>query len=303
MFLENLALFQRIVEKGGLAAAGREMGLSPATVTERLNALESYYGATLLKRTTRAIHVTEEGRTLLDGAARLLAEAEELEARIKKGVDQISGPIRVSAPFDLGRNRVAPLIDRFLCVYPNVTVDLLLSDQYNDMTGEGIDFAVRFGSLQSSSLKIKKIGSNSRIPCATPQYIEEFGAPQSPADLEKHNCLVMRFGQNIDNEWPFNVDGRIIKIPVSGNRMCNDGELVREWCLAGYGIAYKSDWDIKEDLDAGRLIPLLQDYLVAPSQIQIIYPPSPVMARRVRMLMDYIADQMRADQPALDHRG
>ncbi|WP_028880019.1 LysR family transcriptional regulator [Terasakiella pusilla] len=303
MFLENLALFQRIVEKGGLAAAGREMGLSPATVTERLNALESYYGATLLKRTTRAIHVTEEGRTLLDGAARLLAEAEELEARIKKGVDQISGPIRVSAPFDLGRNRVAPLIDRFLCVYPNVTVDLLLSDQYNDMTGEGIDFAVRFGSLQSSSLKIKKIGSNSRIPCATPQYIEEFGAPQSPADLEKHNCLVMRFGQNIDNEWPFNVDGRIIKIPVNGNRMCNDGELVREWCLAGYGIAYKSDWDIKEDLDAGRLIPLLQDYLVAPSQIQIIYPPSPVMARRVRMLMDYIADQMRADQPALDHRG
>jgi len=292
MLLDNLALFIRIVEKGGLAVAGRDLGLSPATVTERLNALEAYYGATLLKRTTRAIHITEEGRLLLDGAKRLLAEANELEGRLKQGVDQISGPIKLSAPLDLGRNRLTPIIDAFLTVYPQVSIDLILNDGYMDMIAEGIDFAIRYGNLASSSLKVKKIASTRRLVCAAPSYLEKYGAPQTPYELEKHNCLIMRFGQNLDNEWSFLMDDRVVKIPVQGNRIANDGEQVRHWCLAGYGIAYKADLDVETDIAEGKLIPLLAPYLNEPSKLQIIYPQSNTMPRRVRMLIDYIADQI-----------
>ncbi|WP_419796581.1 MAG: LysR family transcriptional regulator [Terasakiella sp.] len=293
MLLDNLALFIRIVEKGGLAVAGRDLGLSPATVTERLNALERYYGATLLKRTTRAIHITEEGQLLLDGAKRLLAEANELESRLKKGVDQISGPIRLSAPLDLGRNRLTPIIDAFLTVYPQVSIDLILNDGYMDMVAEGIDFAIRYGNLASSSLKIKKIASTHRLPCATPSYLEKYGSPQTPYELERHNCLIMRFGQNLDNEWSFSIDGQVVKIPVQGNRIANDGEQVRHWCLAGFGIAYKANLDVEADIAEGKLIPLLAPYLNVSSQLQIIYPQSNTMPRRVRMLIDYIAKQIR----------
>ncbi len=292
MLLDNLTLFIRIVEKGGLAVAGRDLGLSPATVTERLNTLETYYGATLLKRTTRAIHITEEGRLLLDGAKRLLAEANELECRLKQGVDQISGPIRLSAPLDLGRNRLTPIIDAFLMVYPQVSIDLILNDGYMDMIAEGIDFAIRYGNLASSSLKVKKIASTRRLVCTAPSYLEKYGTPQTPYELEKHNCLIMRFGQNLDNEWSFSMDDRVVKIPVQGNRIANDGEQVRHWCLAGYGIAYKADLDVEADIAEGKLIPLLAPYLNVPSQLQIIYPQSNTMPRRVRMLIDYIADQI-----------
>ena len=137
MLLDNLALFLRIVEKGGLAAAGREFGLSPATVSERLTALERHYGAALLTRTTRAISLTDEGRTLVDGARRLLAEADELESRVRLGVQTLSGPVRLSAPADLGRERVVPVVDAFLAEHPGVTVDLHLGDGYVDVVGQG----------------------------------------------------------------------------------------------------------------------------------------------------------------------
>lgn len=290
MLLDNLTLFLKIVEKGGLAVAGRDMGLSPATVSERLTALESYYGATLLKRTTRAIHLTEEGRLLVDGAKRLLAEAEELEARIKLGVNTVSGPIRLSAPADLGRHRIAPLIDDFLARHPAVNIELILSDQYSDMIQSGLDCAIRFGDLDSSTLKVKKIGESRRVVCAAPSYLATHPAPISPCDLEQHNCLIMRFGQKLDNEWPFHIDGRKCKILVKGNRIADDGGQVRNWCLAGHGIAYKSNWDVKDDIAAGRLVALLEEFATTASQIQIVYPQTAVMPHRVRLFIDFLAD-------------
>ncbi|WP_034177120.1 LysR family transcriptional regulator, partial [Burkholderia ambifaria] len=158
MLLDNLALFLRIVEKGGLAAAGREVGLSPATVSERLAALESHYGAALLTRTTRAISLTDEGRTLVAGARRLLAEADELESRVRLGAQTLSGPVRLSAPADLGQARVVPVVDAFLAEHPGVTVDLHLGDGYVDLVGQGLDFAIRRGTLADSALRSRSLG-------------------------------------------------------------------------------------------------------------------------------------------------
>ena len=157
MLLDNLSLFLRIVEKGGMAAAGREIGLSPATVSERLAALEAYYGATLLTRTTRALSLTEQGRALVEGARRLLAEAEELESRIRLGTEVISGPIRLSAPVDLGRRCIVPIVDAFLEQHPAVTIDLNLTDGYVDLVGQGLDFAIRHGVLADSTLRAKSL--------------------------------------------------------------------------------------------------------------------------------------------------
>jgi DNA-binding transcriptional LysR family regulator len=168
MILDNLALFLRIVEKGGLAPAGRELGLSPASVSERLVALEKYYGAALLHRTTRAISLTDEGRLLVAGARRLLAEADELEALIRLGVNKISGPIRLSAPIDLGRSTLIPILDAFLAEHLDVTIDLNLTDGYVDLVGQGQDLAIRYGELADSTLRVKRLGENRRIECASP---------------------------------------------------------------------------------------------------------------------------------------
>src|SRR6202789_1856730 len=214
MILDNLALFLRIVEKGSLAAAGRELGLSAASVSERLVALEKYYGAALLHRTTRAISLTDEGRLLVQGARRLLAEADELEALIRLGVEKISGPIRLSAPIDLGRSYVVPILDAFLAEHPEVTIDLNLTDGYVDLVGQGQDFAIRYGELADSTLRVRRLMANRRILCAAPTYVARRGVPQHPDDLVHHECLVMRYGLTTDRDWPFRIDGRERRIVV-----------------------------------------------------------------------------------------
>ncbi|WP_430441850.1 LysR substrate-binding domain-containing protein [Shinella sp.] len=289
MLLENLSLFLRIVEKGGLAVAGREVGLSPATVSERLASLEAYYGAALLTRTTRAISLTEEGRALVEGARRLLAEAEELESRVRRGANVISGPVRLSAPEDLGRRLLVPVIDAFLAEHPAVTVDLNLTDGNVDIVGQGMDFAIRHGVLADSSLRAKSLGENRRVVCAAPAYLAAHGTPVHPDELAAHDCIVMRFGQNIDRDWPFLIDGVMRKVTVHGQRVVNDGGLVRQWCREGRGIALKSIRDVADDLATGALVELLEDFSAGGTALQIVYPPSAVQPRRVRMLIDRIA--------------
>ncbi|WP_299848289.1 LysR family transcriptional regulator [uncultured Roseovarius sp.] len=289
MLIENLKLFLKIVEKGGLAAAGRELGVSPATVTDRLAALEAHYGARLLTRTTRSISLTDEGRELVTGARRILAEAEETEARIRLGVEKISGTIHVSTPSDLGRNQIVPLLDRFMAQHPEITVDLTLSDGYVDLVGQGIDLALRFGDLSDSTMKSRKLGPNRRLVCAAPAYLEHRGEPQHPDDLAHHNCLIMRFGANTDQDWAFIMGGKQRTRRVNGDRIANDGDLIRRWCLKGYGLALKSEWDVRADLAAGHLVSVLNTFAPEPSSLQMVYPAGAVQPRRVRTLMEFFS--------------
>jgi DNA-binding transcriptional LysR family regulator len=292
MLLPNLALLVRIAEKGGLAAAGRDFGLSPATVSERLVSLESHYGAKLLNRTTRSISLTDEGRLLVEGAKRLLAEADELEARIRIGTEKLSGAIRISAPFDLGCNRIAPLLDSFLELHPDLRIDLRLTDGYVDLVGQGIDVAVRFGNLKDSQLHARKIGVNRRIVCASPGYIERHGRPQHPNELQRHNCILMRFGESIDNEWSFRSGTKDFAVMAKGNRVTNDGAQVRKWCVQGFGIVLKSIWDVEHHLARGELVQLLADFAPPPSSLQIVYVGGQGMPRRIRMLIDHLAENL-----------
>ena len=288
MLLDNLKLFLRIAEKGGMASAGREFGLSPAAVTDRLSSLEAYYGASLLNRTTRSISLTDEGEELIIGARRILAEESELQSRIKFGVEKVSGSIHISAPLDLGRSRIVPILDAILKDYPELKIDLILSDGHIDLVSQNIDLAIRYGDLADSTLKSKKLGDNRRLVCASPDYLSANGTPAHPDDLEHHNCILMRFGNQIDQDWKFIIGGKEKRYTVNGNRIANDGNLVREWCLAGHGIALKSEWDIHDDLKSGKLVPILEDYLPAPTSLQMVYPAASTQPRRVRLLMEQL---------------
>ncbi len=289
MILDNLTLFLRIVEKGGMAAAGRELGLSPATVSERLASLEAYYGARLLTRTTRSISLTDEGRMLVEGARRILAEAEEIQSRIKLGVEKISGSIRMAAPVDLGRNRIAPILDTFAAQHPDIKIDLILNDGYVDLVAQGIDLAVRFGALADSTLRSKNLGKNQRVICASPRYLKTYGTPKHPDDLAHHNCILMRFGNAIDNEWNFQIEGREQVRRVQGNRVVNDGDLLRQWCCSGYGIALKSIWDVQGDLNTGALVEILKEFAPSPTKLQLVYPSGATQPRRIKILIQELS--------------
>jgi len=293
--LNHLELFLLIIEKGGLSAAGRELGLSPASVSERLAALESHYGVALLTRTTRSISLTDEGRTLAEGARRLLAEAEELDSRVRLGAQSLSGPVRLSAPVDLGQARIVPIVDRFLDQHREVSVELNLTDGFVDLVSQGLDFAVRYGTLADSSLKVKPIGENRRVVCAAPGYLERMGVPLHPDELHGHDCIVMRFGINSDHQWSFLVDGKPYSVAVRSRRMANHGELVRRWALQGHGLCLKSVWDVQADLDGGRLIEVLAPYSAARTALQIVYPGTRSQPRRVRALIEAIATELAAD--------
>ncbi|WP_175253087.1 LysR family transcriptional regulator [Pseudomonas sp. BMW13] len=295
MVLNHLELFLLIIEKGGLSAAGRELGLSPASVSERLAALESHYGVALLTRTTRSISLTDEGRTLAEGARRLLAEAEELDSRVRLGAQSLSGPVRLSAPVDLGQARIVPIVDRFLDQHREVSVELNLTDGFVDLVSQGLDFAVRYGTLADSSLKVKPIGENRRVVCAAPGYLERMGVPLHPDELHGHDCIVMRFGINSDHQWSFLVDGKPYSVAVRSRRMANHGELVRRWALQGHGLCLKSVWDVQADLDGGRLIEVLAPYSAARTALQIVYPGTRSQPRRVRALIEAITTELAAD--------
>ncbi len=294
--LDSLALFLLIVEKGSLTAAGREAGLSPTTVSERLAMLESHYGVVLLNRTTRAISLTDEGRTLVDGARRVLSEAAELDQRIRFGAENLSGPLRISAPSDIGRGVVSDAINSFLTAHPGISVELHLSDGYVDLVGQGLDLAVRFGVTTDSTLRVRSLGQTQRIVCASPAYLARHGTPLHPEDLKQHNCLLMRFGPNLDNLWHFGPPPSK-PITVHGDRTSNDGALVRQWCLAGYGISFKSTLDVGEDLKAGRLVALLAAHAAPPSPLQMLFPPGRAQPRRLTAFADHLADQVKARTP------
>ncbi len=289
MNLEHLHLFQRIVELGSLAAAARETGLSTTTVSERLASLEEQFEVALLNRTTRSISLTDAGRTLLDGIEPLLEDSIALEAKIKHGVETLSGLIRISAPSDIGRIWLAHVVAEFQTLHPQVQLELDLSDRSIDIVGEGFDIALRHGVVADSSLRVKRLSDGVRIVCASPEYLSELGQPSTPADLADHRCLLMRYGDMLDNQWSFGLGAMSETVVVKGYRVSNDGHQVKRWCVAGAGIALKSEFDIRKELASGQLVRLFEDYEPQQAPLQLLFPPNRRQPSRVKALSEFLA--------------
>jgi len=209
------------------------------------------------------------------------------------GAEKISGPIKITSTHDFGRNRLAPILDAFMELHPSVSVQVLMEDAHVDLIGNGIDLAIRMGALKDSTLLTRKLGDNYRVVCASPGYLEIHGTPRRPEDLAHHNCLGIMFSTGVDYDWPFQIGNTKTKIRVYGNRAANNGELVRQWCLKGKGIAYKSIWDVQEDIIAGRLVELLPEFRPEPvGSMQLVYPGGRKPPRRIAALTDFLTDKM-----------
>src|SRR5258706_10891221 len=252
--LAEMSVFSRGVAAGSLSAAGEEVAMRPAVVRRRLAALESRLGVGLINRTPRSLLLPDEGARYYDACARLLAEIEEADAAVAAGRAEPRGTLRVALPAAFGHLHVAPLIPRFAARHPNVQLALSLSDRNVNVIEEGFDLAVRIADLADSSLAARKLAPNRRVVCASPDYLKRHGTPHTPQDLVGHNCLTTNdFAMTWDYKDP---DERSGAVRVSGRYACDNWEVLREWALAGLGIALKSTWDIRQPLEDGSLIPL-----------------------------------------------
>lgn len=258
--LGDIDLFVRVIKNQGLAAAGREVGLSPARVTARINGLEERYGVRLLNRTTRQISLTNEGSQFYTSCERILAEVEQAETSLQTGQTSFSGTLRITAPSDLGQQHIAPVLSKFVDKHPNITPYLYLSDSVTDIVSDGFDLGIRFGTLEDSTLIARKLTSNRRVLCASPEYLKRKGTPKTPEALAQHDCLTMVRMTEPLTTWHFQSTDDKRSISIKAARSSNDGALIRRWAIEGAGIALKSYWDIAEDLKAKRLVTIMDNY-------------------------------------------
>lgn len=282
----DLDVFANVVTAKSMSAAGRELNVSPAVISKRIRRLEERLGVRLIQRTTRQLALTEAGQGFYERVVSILSSIEDAEAWVASGAGQVRGRLKVSAPTSFGRMHVAPHLKRFLDANPLVTVELVLSDAFVDVVGEGFDLAIRIADLQDSSLVAKRLAPNHRVLCATPAYLTAHGTPVTIADLARHKLIA----HNADH-WRLDGPDGPVQIRVNGPLRTNSSEVVREALLAGVGIALRSTWDVGPELKTGALMRVLPDYAVGSRvAIHAVYPSRRHLEQKVRAFVDYLGE-------------
>ena len=291
--LKAFESFVSVATRGSLTAAAKAEGVAPAIMGRRLDALEEHLGVKLLVRTTRRISLTHEGSAFLEDCQRLLSDVANAEASVSEGGVKATGHLRITAPAGFGRRHVAPLVPRFRAEHPDVTISLNLSDRVVDLAGEGFDCAVRVGDLPDSSLVSVRIADNRRLCVATPEYLARRGTPRAPAELVQHDCLTLSSDASQTRGWAFRVpqpDGstEVVHLKPGGPLDCSDGQVLHDWCLGGWGIAWRSTWEVEAEIAAGRLVAVLEDFAAPPNGIYVVFPQRKHLPLRVRMFVDFL---------------
>ena len=292
-YLDNLAVFVRVVELGNLSSAGRDMRISPAVASNRIKELEKHLGVRLFNRTTRQLMPTEHGRIFYEGAKKVIETVEEAEAAVTALSGQPRGTIRVTAPLGIGRRLIASGIPEFHDRYPDIEVRLRLSDHNVDIMKEGIDVAFRLGLIEDSSLRLRGIMDCERVLAAAPAYLAARGEPETPQDLlgRKHDCLMLRFPGAKEYVWTLKTASGPQKFEVHGPYDSDDGDVVTGWALAGRGIVNKPRFDIEPFLRDGRLKVILPANPPLPVQLAAVYPHKKFQDPKVRLLLDFMAER------------
>jgi DNA-binding transcriptional LysR family regulator len=293
--LKQLESFVSVATRGSLTAAAKAEGVAPAIMGRRLDALEERLGVKLMVRTTRRLTLTHEGSAFLEDCQRLLADIANAEASVSAGGVKASGHLRVTAPAGFGRRHVAPLVPRFRALHADVTISLNLSDRVVDLAGEAYDCAVRVGDLPDSSLVSVRLADNRRLCVATPGYLDRHGVPEHPNDLARFDCLALSSDASQVRGWAFRLpkgDGfEVVHLRPAGPLDCSDGQVLHDWCLQGWGIAWRSTWEVEADLAAGRLVEVLADFAAPPNGIYAVFPQRKHLPVRVRLWIDFLKDQ------------
>ena len=324
--LKQLESFVSVVARGSLTGAAKAEGVAPAVMGRRLDALEERLGVKLLVRTTRRISLTHEGSAFLEDCQRLLADLSDAEASVSAGGLKASGHLRITAPAGFGRRHVAPLVTRFRELHADVTMSLNLSDRVVDLAGEGFDCAVRVGDMPDSSLVSVRMADNRRLCVATPRYLQTRGTPKQPSELAKFDCLTLSSDASQTRGWAFRVprnaqgqqlksvladpgvprnaqgqqlegvladavadqDHEVVYLKPGGPLDCSDGQVLHDWCLAGYGIAWRSTWEVESEIAAGLLVPVLEEFAAPANGIYAVFPQRKHLPLRVRLWIDFL---------------
>lgn len=287
--LVALRLFVSIAETGGLSAAARLESVASSTVTVALRQLEEQTGASLITRSTRRLSFTHEGRQFLARARRILADWDA--ALGDAGNGPLRGPIKITAPQEVGRVELAPIVDRFLIDHPAVTITLHFSDNVVDLVENDVDLALRFGPLADSTLKARLLLRTNRVVCASPGYWSARGLPGRPDDLARHNCLIHARPDASSAAWPFVVDGRQVSVRVRGDRVANDTLTLRDWALAGRGVVRRDSLSIRNELASGQLVTALDTFSIGESNLYAVTTGG-TLSQRVTAFIEFLGHQL-----------
>jgi DNA-binding transcriptional LysR family regulator len=293
----EMAFFSMLVRAGSFSAAARELDVTTAAVSKRMSQLESRLGARLLHRTTRRIGLTPEGEMYLANARRILAEIDDMERMITNAVSAPKGLLRVNATLGFGRSHIAPLVSGFVKRYPEVEVQLQLTVNPPMLVDDAYDVCIRFGEPPDARVIARRIASNRRLICGAPAYLEQRGTPRVPSDLEQHNCIGIRQGEEGYGIWHLKSGQRTQTVKVRGTLSTNDGEIAVNWALEGHGLLMRAEWDIAKYLQSGRLRQVLPNWLTPAADIYAVFPYEVQTAARVRAFVDFVAEAFSASTP------
>ena len=290
----EMEVFVRVVETGGLSAAARALRITPSAVSKLIARLEARLGARLLNRSTRKLQLTPEGTAFYKRSVQVLADIDEAEREVTAGAAP-RGRVRVNSNVGLGRQLLLPLVPDFLAKHPEVTLDIVLTDQVVDLLDERADVALRVGDLQSSSMMARKLGESRAVVVASPDYLTRRGVPMSLQDLTQHDQLDFNFTRSVRN-WPFlGPDGQVAYLPGVAAVQVGDGESLRELALAGAGLARMSVFSAARDIAAGRLVPVLEAFNPGDVlEVHVVFlGQGGRLPARVRAFIDYLVENLQ----------
>lgn len=297
--LSAMRVFQTVADRGGFSAAAAQLNLSKASVSKQVSALEDHLGARLLNRTTRRLALTEVGQAYLARVRSILDDVAETESAVGRHHAAPCGTLKVNAPMSFALLHLSPALCDFMKRYPDLTVELNLTDRRVDLVEEGVDVAVRIGRLADSSLIARRIAPARLAVCAAPAYLAEHGSPRTPADLAGHDCCVYTVGERRD-EWRFTGPDGGHTVHVAGRLRADNGQILRDAVLAGHCIGLFPTFMVGADLREGRLVRVLESYDIGEAGLYAIYPPGRHLSAKVRAFVDYLAERF-GPEPSWDH--
>jgi LysR family transcriptional activator of dmlA len=286
--VSDLAFFVMLIKHGSLAAVARELGVTPPVVTKTLAALEQRLGVRLLNRTTRRMSPTQEGEVYFAQASRILAEVEELESSVAQSRAVPKGLLRVNSTIGFGRQYVGPAISAFARQFPEVEVQLQVTDRPVNLSDQAFDVGIRIGELPDARFYARKIASNVRLLCASPIYLQNNAPPATPRDLARHQCIVLRENDAAYGTWHLQQGKKEETVKVRGSLSTNHGEVALGWALDGHGILMRSEWDIAPYLRSGRLSPVLAEWSLPSGDVFAVYPERLNMSAKVTAFVDFM---------------
>ncbi|WP_213770022.1 LysR family transcriptional regulator [Bradyrhizobium sp. dw_78] len=290
----ELQLFQAIAGAGSLSAAARVLGSSPPAISRRLALLEQRLGVKLADRSARRFRLTDEGTVYLEHGRRILEELRDLETEVASRGGAARGRLRVGAPADLGRRRIAHLLADFATRHRGLEVHLVLSDAGLEVGEDGLDVALRVGLPNDPAVLTRKLLTNRRVICAAPSYLAKHGVPVYPDDLLHHDCLRLARRHSLQDRWRF-ADGTGTKIvQVAGTLTSSDGEVLRAWALEGRGLSLEAQWDVADDIKEGRLVTCLDGLCAETIELFATYLPSKPVPASIRLFVEECAAAFRA---------